>query len=302
MLLLRPAFLLFIGAILSAPVPAQAKRKVVQLRPSSNWHVNYSDDSCRLARQFGEGAQTATLIMDQFGPGQRFSLTLAGSVFKPAGGSWSSISLKFGPSENAQEVPFFFGSLGKLPAFFPQEGMRIASPSKLEQKALSLSKHFDDVILTPIGADRIAAVTELDIDGPLKHPVRLFLGSMTEPFSALDRCIDELLTHWGVDPEKFTTQSRPLKFAPKIGELISEHDYPLAMLSRGTRAMVYFRLSVDATGLPTACHVQQSTGPKVFDDTVCRVFMRRARFEPALDVDGKPFASVYQQSVAFVAQ
>lgn len=71
------------------------------------------------------------------------------------------------------------------------------------------------------------------------------------------------------------------------------------MLRQGKRAIVHFRLNVDAAGQPTACHIQQSTRPKAFDDAVCKAIMRNARFDPALDAEGQPVASYWLNSVVF---
>jgi TonB family protein len=283
--------------IVCASVPAQAEKEELQLKPSSKWQVDYADDSCRLARQFGQDTHAVTLIIEQFGPGQSFKLTLAGPAFKQVSGE-GSIYLKFGPAEDVQDEPYYLGSIGKAPALLLRTTMRIAPPSKEERQALKRPRD-EETKLASISEDRVAAVSELNIGKPLRQPMRIFLGSMRAPFSALDKCINELMTHWGVDVTKYATQSRPLRSNQKRGAWIGDEDYPKNMISQGKRAMLNVRLSVDATGVPTACHLQQSTGPKEFDDTVCRALMRRARFEPALDAEGKPFASFFRQSINF---
>jgi hypothetical protein len=71
------------------------------------------------------------------------------------------------------------------------------------------------------------------------------------------------------------------------------------MLSAGQPAIVEFRLSVSADGVPTSCHIQLTTRPKEFDAAVCDSLMRRARFTPALDAEGKPLISYYLNTVKF---
>ena len=80
---------------------------------------------------------------------------------------------------------------------------------------------------------------------------------------------------------------------------MKSRDYPLPMLLSGKRAIVQFRLNVDPAGKPTACHIQQSTRPKAFDDAVCKAIMRNAEFEPALDAGGSPIASYWLNTVVF---
>ena len=39
-------------------------REVQRLQPTSQWHVDYADESCQLARTFGEGAGALRDSMD----------------------------------------------------------------------------------------------------------------------------------------------------------------------------------------------------------------------------------------------
>jgi hypothetical protein len=71
------------------------------------------------------------------------------------------------------------------------------------------------------------------------------------------------------------------------------------MLGIGQPAIVEFRLSIGADGVPLACHIQETTRPKEFDNAVCKSLMRRARFEPALDATGTAITSYYRNTVRF---
>lgn len=122
---------------------------------------------------------------------------------------------------------------------------------------------------------------------------------MHAPLAALGKCIDNLLTHWGIDVEKHKTLKREAKPAESPDRWVVTGDYPRKMLDAGQPAIVNFRLSVGADGVPTGCHIQSTTRPKEFDDAVCKSVMRRASFIPALDAEGKPLASYYRNTVRF---
>lgn len=70
------------------------------------------------------------------------------------------------------------------------------------------------------------------------------------------------------------------------------------MLWSGTNAYVPVRVMVDAKGEATACVVQVEEIGEAFKEAVCRGLARG--YEPALDREGMPVASVYGTSVLYL--
>ncbi len=265
------------------------------LAPSSPWNVNYGDDSCRLARVFGSDDAMTFLVFDQFAPGDAFKLTLGGKRFRNISNGGRA-SVRFGPDEAEQTRQYFTGNYSKdLPALILRGDIRMDSLEDRPGKAKALSN--DDT--PPLSPARIAAVTELIIDRPLSRPVKFALGSMRAPIAALDKCLDSLMSNWGIDVARHSTLSRRTMPTGNPSSWIVSGDYPLSAMFRGAQGIVNFRLSVDAEGKPTGCHVQQSSRPPEFDTTVCKALMRRARFTPALDKDRQPLASYFRGTVVF---
>src|SRR5690606_31447822 len=104
-----------VGAALllsSAPLIAADEDAPVVLEPTSPWNVHYADDYCRLARVFGAGASRVTLVIDKFGPGDGFNLTLAGPrmKFRQSNGV---AKIRFGTEFPEQQLSFHSGSLGE---------------------------------------------------------------------------------------------------------------------------------------------------------------------------------------------
>lgn len=151
----------------------------------------------------------------------------------------------------------------------------------------------------PISAEREAAVRYLLIGKPLRIPVLLETGSLKKPFATLAECADAMVGSWGVDAEKHKSLSRTVQPSNYPGDWLDTADYPSKMLEARQPALVNFRLIVGKDGVATACHIQSTTRPKEFDDTVCKAVMRRARFEPALDAEGQPILSYYRNVVRF---
>lgn len=238
-------------------------------------------------------------MFDRYGPGEYFRLTVAGKPTRtPA--EKGEASVQFGPSEKPQQAHFFGGNLGANPALVFTSGMRVAPPTDAELAAIEKRAANDEWIeLAAISETRLKAIKYLTIGKPLRKPLQLETGSMRAAFAAMDTCIDHLMTQWGIDTEKHKSLTRHVVPKQSPAKWVVSSDYPMDMLLSGQPAIVEFRLSVGDDGVPTACHIQSTTRPKEFDNAVCKSVMRRARFEPALDAEGKPLASYYRNSVRF---
>ena len=286
-------------ATIGADNAAWAAKEELVLTPSSKWIVNYSDDSCRLLRQFGSDEDKIFLVMDRFGPNDGLNLIFAGSPFK-YDGSIRSMTVQFGSEEQPQTISFFAGDFGKgVPAIIqrgstglgPQSDTGDRNSASIGAPGAEKPKLF--------GAARYAAVTYILVSKPLRQPVRFETGAMLKPFAALSKCIDTLVSSWGVDAEKHKSMT---KYAEPIGSprsWILSQDYPKVALSAGGQAVVHVRLNIDDTGKVDGCHIQQSTRGEKFDQAVCRALLKRAKFKPALDLEGKPMASYWRNTVTF---
>lgn len=288
------ARILFVGLFVASPV--SAAKQPLHLQPSSKWLVNYADDSCRLGRVFGTGNDEVTLVMDRFGVTDSFSMTLSGKLMK-TGPTFRGLNFQFGPVEEYQEQNFFPGVWGDgKPAIVLGRSVRIAPYSDMEKELDEGSKEYDVPFL---GEERERAVTYLALGKPLSRSVILETGSMGEPFAALRRCTDELLTHWGIDVERHKNLTRKVTPVDSPQKWFHTGDYPMAMLQRGQSGIVHVRLSIDDQGLVSDCHIQQSTRPVEFDKAVCRGLQKRSKFLPALDAEQKPINSYWFTRVVF---
>ncbi|MBC2777554.1 energy transducer TonB [Parasphingopyxis marina] len=272
----------------------------LRLPAAGPWEINYAEDNCNLGRRFGEGDQEISMVMSRFSPSDRFRLILTGPGLLRLH-TRGEATIQFGPVEEEQEIEFLTGQSRGSKTMFVVGQPRIAPWSEEEQALLERSPGGDPqfVDIQPIGFERLGAVEYLLFDAPGLPAIQLETGSLREPFEAFDRCMDELLTHWGIDVERHRSLTRPATPVGSVGRWIVTSDYPRAMIRGRNQGIVYFRLNVGLSGEVTACHIQQSTRPEGFEDAVCRALQRRARFDPALDADGNPVASYYVNSVSF---
>jgi hypothetical protein len=299
-IMLREKFTFGLMGLLLAPSSvAAAPKEPLRLTPSAKWHVDYAEDRCRLARRFGTDDQQTYAFFDRFGPGDSFMLTLSGQPFKISP-SDTSVAIEFGPSEQKQDVEFFKGNIDKnVPALISMSKINVAGPTEEEIKANRKNDWQTWVSPAPVESARLAAIRYLSIGKPLRQAVILETGAMDKPLAALDKCVDELMTHWGIDVEKHKTLTREVVPLKSPGSWLGSNDYPTKMLHEGQPSIVEFRLNIGIDGVPTACHIQLTTRPKEFDTAVCKALMRRARFSPALDATGQALPSYWRSTVRF---
>lgn len=303
----------FACSVLAMLAARPALAEPIRLQPDSTWHVNYAEDSCRLARVFGKEDNRVVLTMDRFAPGDPFQLVVASKLLsrvKATTGPKRQVTLRFGPGEAEQSedmrpidfqgMPGLMASGVMLGSVIDEEKHRAetaAAKAAGDKKKLRMLEVLTPVM--PMTPAREAAVTYLEIGGASRDRVVLETGPMDRPMAALRSCTDDLLTQWGVDVAAHKTLTRPV--APKGNPQfwVTSDDYPNSQLISGTQGLIQFRLSIDEEGRVSDCHIQQSTRPAEFDRTVCRIMTTRARFEPALDAAGKPIASYWRSSFSF---
>ena len=273
-------------------------REVRRLKPTSQWVLDYADESCQLGRTFGEGADKVVLILYQLQPGDYFKLTFVGSSVKPDGNVTSG-ALQFGPIESESEITVTQGTSGPDRILIVDGTERIAPLSDVEQKLSDAADRNDTYYEpAPIGPQREKAASWLALNKIMKFDLVLDTGPMHAAMEALRHCTWDLVGSWGLDVEQQKALSRKT-YAKSVARWFDADDYPKKMVRSESEGIVNFRLMVSASGRPESCHIQVSTRPKEFDDVVCKIMMRRARFEPALDAEGRPVRSYYQNTIVF---
>ena len=75
--------------------------------------------------------------------------------------------------------------------------------------------------------------------------------------------------------------------------------YPARALREERQGTVALTVTVTPEGRATDCFVTQSSGHADLDHAACKELTEKARFEPALDDDGKPVAAQFSTKITF---
>ena len=76
--------------------------------------------------------------------------------------------------------------------------------------------------------------------------------------------------------------------APPVHSLFSGDDYPADAQRNNEQGTVTVDMLIGTDGRVTGCTVTGSSGSRSLDNATCRILRSRARFDPALDAQGRP--------------
>lgn len=266
-------------------MPATAGAKVIRLAAATPWQVEWTKTSCTLARGFGEKDDLQSLIFEQFSQGQNFQLLITARALS---------------ATNQQDKPTLIYVTGDDDTGYSDKQER-ALLGKNKKGVTTLfvpgSDLFGD---TPGNARLIESSIKRLIVKLRGRTVAFETGPLEKPFDAMRKCTDDLVRTWGLDPDAMRRLTRWPTAKTSPGTWLKPNDYPGSALSTGAQSLVSFRLLIDSTGTPTDCLIQRSYGDERFNRITCDKIVERARFEPALDAQGKAVASYYGTSVSWV--
>jgi TonB family protein len=79
--------------------------------------------------------------------------------------------------------------------------------------------------------------------------------------------------------------------------IITPEDYPAKL--EGVTGTTRFDMTVGADGRAISCSVTTSSGHAPLDNAACKAFLKRARFSPAKDEQGRAIAGRYKGAVTW---
>ena len=127
---------------------------------------------------------------------------------------------------------------------------------------------------------------------------RFALGPMASAWTELDACLQRLRQTWNIGEASGRLASSAELITPTT-QLFSDRDYPRVASRKGQSGSTHIILLIDETGAVKDCTLAETSGAAVLDASTCGLILRRAKFRPATDLNGKPAKSAYEQRITW---
>jgi hypothetical protein len=287
------AILTVVAASVMLGSVAQAAPEPVVLQPASPWEMNYDNDTCALKRLFGDPGDQVYLELRRFSPDTEFQISVMGERLVPSG---DPLRYRFEPSETWQDGrrPFHAKIASDFRGYI-FGGWIIPHADEAEPPSAIVDPNEDAIV-----ASAFAKVSGFSVSGGFNQDVTLKTGPLLAPHRAMQRCLDEMLTRWGLDPVVHKTLTR--RAIPKnYRAFASRIRYPARMITLNRSGVINIRLSITETGKVSGCHVQFELSDPDFERSAC-LQMRGAPFDPALDKDGKAIPSYWTNTIVYLSR
>jgi TonB family protein len=121
-------------------------------------------------------------------------------------------------------------------------------------------------------------------------PISIPIHGAAKAMAALQECIGQKLTEWGVDAKAFGALRKPPTDIEGY-DWLTYQDYPISALDENAMGAVIVRLNVDATGKVSDCAVVLKSGSSALDKVTCDRALKKGKFDPAIGPDGQPTAA-----------
>lgn len=263
-LLCLAAFPLLIGAA-----------EPIQLQPSSQWDLDYGENSCRLIRLMGEGKQQTKLVFESVGPGDLTMLVIGRPLYSP----------KYEPGVTAKFVPAESNDY---------KGTAAVGAGGNEAAAFWSNLGYTNTV----GEDLMARSNAIQVNVEGGHPVVLATGDLGPAMQALDKCEQDEITDFGVDPAIQAKITRPAS-APNLGEWLKTETVFSGSQQEERISEASFRLLVDAAGHVRKCESVSRFNVPEFDFALCTALQKGAPVQPAQLADGTNVPSYVVEHIDF---
>jgi TonB family protein len=243
-----------------------------QRQPAKGWVVDYGDTNCIASREYGSEGNPIQL---GFRP-------------SPLGHALQIILLRAGRSERPTHVPIIL-DLPRAPVkttalrYWDKKGHEILLLT-VERAIVEQLREANHV------AFRASGVVNEDYSVP----------GIAKLLEALDTCNADLRRHWNVAEDGTSKVKTPAQPLAPLASYVSDRDYPAQAIEENRSGTSKVTLMIDETGALEDCLIDETSGIATLDAMTCAIFVKRAKFRPATDDQGKPIRSIVSTRIRWL--
>lgn len=257
-------------SVAALPTLIVATAASAQTQPESpakaRWILKAEDTSCKLIRSQGFDGAPAFEIGGR--PGNDTSTMLLASAV------WKKDLVR---SETPAEIVIVPSGERVSATAYP---LSIANVKGNGLALYAINKSF---------AQSFPSAAGFTVEAKGKRLAQVAFGGADRAYKMFKECEDDLLKAWGLDPVAHAALlKRPEPAGTgNIAQWFSDKDYPSEASNRGVSGESVVRIKVKLDGRVGECVIAVSSGDKSLDQASCAVILKRGRFVPAIDRDGK---------------
>jgi hypothetical protein len=257
-------FVIMALALANSPVYAET------LQPTSKWLVDYAPTMCTASRTYGSENDPIYfgIIPSPSGDVVRFLISRKGKV---GDAHHFSLHLRF----SGQQIR--------------TTGLRFDAPNTENQ-----------IVWITVNRNKLSDLekaSEFDIEG-VNIDDHFAVPDIQAVLKELDKCGRDLRDFWNVNSGVIASTATPVK---PLRKYFSDMDYPDQALEEGLGGRTVMVMLIDEKGALKDCMIEVASGIATIDAMGCLVLRARAKFNPALDKQGKPVRSILMTSIQWVA-
>jgi len=261
--------MLIFAILASLSITSQAQ----ELDPVPGWQWSGDNNRCGLTQQ--DPNSRTMLEVGQYPASDQVRMTVADGRLKIS--EYRSLSATLALEPGASHT----GNARLYP-----ETDKLAASVSVEISGDQLLQEF---------AKTSSVVVSIENMGSVRRPVL----SAAAAAHALIQCEDQRLPRWGINPAYWHgLQKHPHPLKP-LGGLISEDDYPPGYALNGVSGGVLVRLTVGADGRVKNCVGLNRRVDRYVLQNVCGKMKIAARFEPAVDEQGRKVEAPFIMAESF---
>jgi hypothetical protein len=252
-------FALFVPALSASATPVAPPNE-------TRWRVNWADEGCEL---FRDGADSPYALKIQHQPMQR-----------TASADLGIRGLKASPIKDGQPLDI---------VLLPSRQRFVARHSAarlISSGAIVSATMLDEGVIAGLETS-----TGLAFETNHMRLGEIHFASSTNALSELRKCTDDLLSRWGIDASALARLKQRAEPVQPLHLYIRANDYPAEALRSGVQGAIRLRYDIGVDGRMSSCRSTDPASNPMLVKPTCNLFMRRARFRPAIGADGQPTVS-----------